>query len=101
MIIVLGYLKLDPAAIDDDLKGAMQAAMATTRQENGCHRYSLAFENEAEGVVSISELWSDEDALKAHGKAPHMAAFGAALKGKVRSMDVKIYDGENERPVGG
>ena len=101
MIIVLGYMKLDPSAIDDHLKAAMQTAMAATRQEEGCYRYSLPLENEADGTVSISELWASEDALKAHGKAPHMATFGTALKGKVRGMDIKMYDGGNERPIGG
>ncbi|MGB3721244.1 MAG: putative quinol monooxygenase [Pacificimonas sp.] len=99
MIVVLGYMKLDSAAIDDDLKAAMQTVMTTTRGETGCHRYSLALEDEAAGTVSISELWADADALKAHGAQPHMAAFGAALKGKVRAMDLKMYDADNERAL--
>ncbi|MEE4350387.1 MAG: putative quinol monooxygenase [Pacificimonas sp.] len=95
MIAVLGYLHVDPAALDG-LLPAMKTTMEKTRAEDGCERYSLAVEDAAEGKVSISEKWRDMDALKAHGAAPHMADFNKALAGKVKGAEIHAYEASNE-----
>ena len=65
MVIVLGYLDVDPAAVEG-LLPVLQKQMEATRAEDGCVRYSLAIENADTGRISISECWRDEDALKAN-----------------------------------
>lgn len=99
MIIVLGYLDVDPAALDE-LLPVMRHQMDETLKEDGCERYSLAVEDTGTGRISISERWRDGEALQAHGAAPHMAEFSKALKGKVRGADIKAYDASNERKLG-
>ena len=99
MIIVLGYVHVNPAEVAG-LNDALQTMMRKTREEDGCERYSLAVENAEEGIISISERWASMEALGAHSKAQHMADFNAALKGKVTKFDVKAYDASNERKLG-
>lgn len=99
MIIVQGTVTADPAAIAE-LGDALKTMMTETRGEAGCLHYSLAVEDAAAGIISISERWADDAALKAHFTAPHMASFNARLKGKVHGMDIKLYDASGERGVG-
>lgn len=98
MIIVLGYLDVDPAALDE-LLPVMRRQMDETRKEDGCERYSLAVEDGGSGRVSISERWRDADALKAHGASSHMAEFNKALKGKVRGAQIHSYEASNEQKL--
>jgi quinol monooxygenase YgiN len=99
MIIVQGTATVDPAAIDA-LVAAAATMMAETRKERGCLHYSLAIEDADRGIMSISERWADEAALKAHFAAPHMAAFNQAIAGKVKGLDVRMYDASGERGLG-
>jgi quinol monooxygenase YgiN len=99
MIIVQGSARVDPAHVAE-LQAAAATMMAATRKETGCLHYSLAIEDAAAGVLSISERWTDAAALKAHFTEPHMAAFQKAIAGKVSNLDVNMYDASGERGLG-
>ena len=75
--------------------------MKSTWEESGCLSYSMAIESREQGVCTIVERWASEADLKAHFATPHMAAFNKAIKGAVRSIDAKMYDAANERPLMG
>jgi quinol monooxygenase YgiN len=100
MIIVLARAEFDPTRLDE-LQPALDAMMRSTWDESGCLSYSMAIENRDEGICTIVERWADEASLKSHFEKPHMAAFNQAIKGAVRSIDAKIYDVVNERPLMG
>lgn len=98
MIIVIARAEVDPDRIEE-LQPALDAMMRATWEESGCLSYSMAIESRAGGVVSIVERWADEAALKAHFHAPHMADFNKAVTGALLSIDAKLYDVTNERPL--
>ena len=98
MIIVIARVEVEPEAIPR-LQDALTAMMRATWEEPGCISYSMAVEDAASGIVSIVERWEDEAALKRHFTMPHMATFNAAVAGVVRSMDARLYDASNERPL--
>jgi quinol monooxygenase YgiN len=102
VIIIAGRAEADPVRLAD-LKGALQAMMKATWEESGCLSYSLAIEHEggADGpaVISIMERWESEASLQSHFNSAHMKAFNAAVEGAMLSVDVKIYDVVNERPL--
>ncbi len=98
MIIIIARAEFDPERLGD-LQPALDAMMRATWEESGCLGYSMAIESRDDGVCSITERWENEAALKSHFTTPHMAAFQAAIKGAVRSMDARIYDVVNERPL--
>ncbi|MGB7406839.1 MAG: antibiotic biosynthesis monooxygenase [Pacificimonas sp.] len=100
MLIIQGHIDIDPASVPE-IEGARQTMMAETMKEDGCLHYSIAVEDAARGRIGLSERWRDGDCLARHGKAAHMADFQKAISGKVRGMDVKMYDAANERPLGG
>jgi quinol monooxygenase YgiN len=100
MIIVIARAEFDPARLEE-LEPALDAMMASTWEESGCLSYSMAIESRNEGICTIVERWASEADLRAHFATPHMAAFNAAIKGAVRSIDARMYDAANERPLMG
>jgi quinol monooxygenase YgiN len=100
MLIVAGEVVVEPGAIDG-VRDALQTMEDETRKEPGCVTYAFSLDVNDPNMVRIFERWESLEALAAHFKAPHMAAFGAAMgKIKPRSMDVKLYEiaGELELP---
>ncbi len=102
MIIIIGRAEVDPDRVEE-LRPALQAMMRQTFEESGCLSYSLAVEdpggNGRPAVLAITERWEDECALKAHFESDHMAAFNKAAEGAIWSIDVRMFDGANERPL--
>ncbi len=102
MIIIHGRAEIDPTRLEA-LKPALQAMMRATFEESGCLSYSLAIEDEGgEGrpaILNIAERWSGEADLVSHGKSAHMAAFNKAVAGAIWSIDLKMFDASNERPL--
>ena len=52
-----------------------------------------------DALVRIVEVWQDEAALAAHFKTPHMAAFQAAIKGRVTLTSAEKYVTDGPRPL--
>jgi quinol monooxygenase YgiN len=51
------------------------------KNEPGVEMYVLSWDNKHENVAWITELYSNADALEAHGSTDHMKAFGEAIGG--------------------
>lgn len=98
MIIVIARVEFDPTRLDE-LQPAIDAMMKATWEESGCLGYSMAIESREEGIGMIVERWASVDALKTHFASPHMARFNAAVLGAVHSVDARMYDVVNERPL--
>ena len=98
MIIVIARVEFDRARIDE-IQPALDAMMRSTWDRSGCLGYSMAVESRDEGICSIVERWENEASLREHFDGPHMTEFNTAIKGAVRSIDARIYDASNERPL--
>lgn len=97
MIIVEGWVDLEPGELEK-FAGAATAMVAATLKEDGCLHYSMAADLGQPDVVRISERWRDEAALTAHFASPHMGEFNKALAGLNRKgADVRAYHGEEVR----
>ncbi|WP_209593915.1 putative quinol monooxygenase [Jiella mangrovi] len=100
MIIVSGTLRLSP---EDLAKLRDQAAivLTETRAETGCLVYAFAEDLLEPGLVRIYEEWESREALAAHGKAPHIAAWHEALAGvTVLGRDLKLVEAGRAEPLG-
>ena len=53
-----------------ELKKELQAMLSPSNTEEGCEFYRL-YESETPGRFFLHELWTTEDALEDHRKAPH------------------------------
>lgn len=98
MIIVTGYMHVDPAdlaAFRADLKTLALA----TRQREGNISYDAALEDPEDGRLLIAERWANQAALTAHLEAKDTLAFVKRWQGRMRG-DIRKYDAANERELG-
>ena len=67
-----------------DTVAALQDAILTmqnaTLKEDGCEDYSFCVELADPGAIRVVERWTTKEALSAHFKTPHMAAFLATMQ---------------------
>jgi quinol monooxygenase YgiN len=70
---------------EDELRDVLIDLVAAADEEPGCEIYSVNESREEPGVFRFFELYTDRDALKAHGGGPRMAAAMAGLDGLLAS----------------
>ncbi|MFK0333051.1 putative quinol monooxygenase [Rhizobium sp. NPDC090275] len=97
MLIITGYIHVDPTHLAQFLK-ELKALASTTRRRSGSIAYNAAVEDSQSGRLLISERWVDQGALSAHLQAADTLAFVSRWRGKMRS-DVRKYDAWNERDI--
>jgi quinol monooxygenase YgiN len=98
MIHVIAVLTAKPGQRDEVLK-RFRANVPNVKAEKGCIEYGAAVDLEGgpkfqspcgPDTFMVIEKWADLDALKAHAGAPHMAAYGAAVKDMLASRVIHI-----------
>ena len=98
MIHVIAVITAKPGQ-RKSLLAEFHANIPAVRAENGCIEYGVAVDAEpalkfqtayGPDAVVVVEKWENLDALKAHGAAPHMVAFGAKTKELVASRAIHI-----------
>jgi quinol monooxygenase YgiN len=76
-----------------------RANVPAVRAEKGCIEYGAAVDADPALPIQakwgpdtfvVVEKWESMDALKAHGAAPHMAAYGAKTKELLASRTIYI-----------
>ncbi len=99
MLIVAGEFVVAAGALDR-VRGALHTMEEATRKEPGCLTYAFAVDVNDSSVVRIFERWESMEALAAHFKTAHMAAFGRAI-GEIqpKSAEVKLYEVAKELPL--
>lgn len=95
MLIVTGYMYVEPASLAEFVHDIQDLAIAT-RQRDGNLSYDAAVDDPLAGRLLIAERWRDQTALDAHLHATDTIAFvgrwGHAIRGEIRK-----YDASRER----
>lgn len=99
MLIVTGEVELAPGDVER-IRAAAIAMMEATAAEPGCRFYRFYEDVGRPGVMRVYEEWESEEALAAHGRAPHMGVWRAALAevGLLR-REIWVLTGATARPV--
>ncbi len=96
MIILMGYVHLNPSDVGEFLAD-MQAIAPGTRTEKGCLFYAVTLDDARAGRMLVVERWQDQDSLDAHLGTGQAAAFQKWMT-RIK-IDVLRYDASNERPL--
>ncbi len=96
MIIVMGYVHLDPSDVDEFLAD-IQVIAPGTRAEKGCLFYAVALDDARAGRMLVAERWQDQHSLTAHLEGPQTAAFQKWMN-RIK-IDVLKYEASNERSL--
>ena len=98
MIHVIATIELNPGCREDFLR-VLNENIPKVRAEEGCRAYEPTVDIEAglpipvavrENVVTIVETWENIEALHAHLKTPHMAAYREAVKDWVSNLSLQV-----------
>ena len=98
MIHVIATIELKPGRRDDYLK-ILSQNVPKVRAEDGCLAYEPAVDIDSglpvagdirDHVVTIIEAWESLEALHAHLKTEHMAAYRAAVQDYVAGLSVQV-----------
>ena len=83
----------------DAILEAFRANMPAVHAEAGCIEYGPAIDAEGAGGIQtklgpdsfvVIEKWESLEALKAHGAAPHMAAYAAKARPMIASRVIHV-----------
>ncbi|MBR0663440.1 antibiotic biosynthesis monooxygenase [Roseomonas hellenica] len=98
MIHVLAIITAKPGKREEIL-GHFRANMPAVHAEDGCIEYGPAVDVPEFGAIQtafgpdtfvVIEKWADEAALKAHGAAPHMAAYAAKTRPLIETRVIHV-----------
>ncbi len=98
MIHVVAIITAKPGKREEILE-AFRANIPAVRAEEGCLEYGPAVDAEGMGgfqtkfgadTFLVIEKWASPDALAAHAKAPHMAAYAAQTKDLIASRVIHV-----------
>lgn len=97
MIHVIAEIEVREGSRDAFLK-EFRRVVPIVRDEDGCIEYGpgvdLAFdgaEAPRANIVTVIEKWSNEAALKAHLKAPHMDEYRKRAASLIAGVKIRVY----------
>ena len=99
MLIVVAEVGIEEGSVDG-VRDALRTMETETLKESGCDTYAFSIDVSDPTTMRIIERWESEEALAAHFKAPHMAAFQAKVpEFGVKDMKVQKYEVSSVGPV--
>ena len=91
MLILIGYIHIDPPDVDAFHRD-VQAISLGTRAEEGCLFYGFALDDRPAGRFLVAERWRDQQALTAHLERAETRAFltdwGDRMKAELQTYEV-------------
>jgi quinol monooxygenase YgiN len=90
MLILSVFLRVPPGEVEA-LKPHMRKVIAASRAEPGCLFYALAEDMAEPGLIRAFEIYTDDDALKAHGSSGHFKAWREA-SGQYPREERRLFD---------
>jgi len=97
MIIVMGYIHLNPLDVDEFFID-IQKIISSTKVEKGRLFYSVTVDDAATGRMLVAERWQDQESLVEHLERQEMRTFLNKWETKIKS-DILKYDALNARAL--
>jgi quinol monooxygenase YgiN len=99
MLIVAGYMDVDPAARDEFLAGRVPG-MKASQAEPGCLDYVLTPDPIDPGRVRLFERWETKEALGAHLARMAGEQSGSSGPSPVKAVELLQYSISETGPIG-
>lgn len=92
MLLIWGTVRL-PAANMEEARPPMWRMVDASRREAGCVEYSYAEDVFDPGLIHVTELWTDQDALDRHFASEHLAVWRATWPDLgIGTRDLRVYE---------
>ena len=90
-ILVSGTIRLAPEKLEE-ARPAMTAMIEASRAEDGCLAYHYAVDLLDPGLIHVTEVWSDDAALRRHFASQHIESWRAQWpRLGIGERDLRIY----------
>jgi quinol monooxygenase YgiN len=99
MIIVAGFIDVDPAVRGEFLE-ARRDSIVATRSEPGCIEYTFSADAVEPGRVRLFELWESKDDLRTHLAASAKQPSPASAQFEPASVELLQYEISAQGPLG-
>ncbi len=102
MIIIGGYIDLDPGQRDVAVAASLELQAATVNDEPGCLAYVFVADPLTAGRIRVYEAWGDAESLNAHFQHPNYHAMRAMLgRFERRGSEIAKHEVARSAPVYG
>lgn len=99
MLIVLGTVRLPPENLFE-ARLAMQEMIEASREEDGCISYSYAEDVLEPGLVRVSEVWRDQEALDEHFASEHLEEWRANWgRFDIHDRNLTLFKASGAKPL--
>jgi quinol monooxygenase YgiN len=88
-LAIVARIKAKPGC-EQKLEEAMRSMITKVRSEPGCEQYILHRAIKDPTQFVFFEVYKDKEALDFHGKTPHMAELGKAMRELIESTTLDI-----------
>lgn len=96
MIVIEGTVRMPEGGLVE-ARPAMEAMVAASRAENGCHEYAFSVDLIEPTLIRVNERWESRAALTAHARSAHMAEWlGVAAAIGVSERSLRLYEADAE-----
>ncbi|MBM3670938.1 MAG: hypothetical protein FJW86_01945 [Actinobacteria bacterium] len=100
MIVLVGWIDVDPARRAELLAASESLQRATRDEEPGCLAYVFAADPLHDGRIAVHEAWSDADSLQDHfAHANYLGMLELLGSAGITGMDVAKHDVARSAPV--
>ncbi|MCX5355728.1 putative quinol monooxygenase [Streptomyces mirabilis] len=87
-VVLVARMQARPGR-EQELRDALPALVAATRQEKGCLTYVPHQGLDDPGLLVMHEVWQSEEHLRAHARSEHLRAF-AELAGELTDGGIRV-----------
>lgn len=99
MLLIIGTIRL-PAENLDLARPVMAEMLRASRAEDGCLDYGYAEDVLDPGLIRVSELWRDQEALDRHFASSHIARWRAEWpRLGIGERNLEVYEVGEPRPT--
>lgn len=99
MLLILGTIRLRGGNLAR-ARPVIAEMVRASRAEDGCLAYSYAEDVLEPGLIHVSELWRDREALDRHFASKHLARWRAAWpRLGIGERDLRLYEVDAARPI--
>jgi quinol monooxygenase YgiN len=99
MLIIMGTVRLPPENLDE-ARLAMRAMIEASRDEEGCIHYAYGEDVADAGLIQVSEIWQDREALDAHFASDHLAEWRANWdRLGIHDRNLTLFEVSGAKPI--
>ncbi|NMW32389.1 antibiotic biosynthesis monooxygenase [Altererythrobacter sp. RZ02] len=99
MLLIIGTVRM-PAEMLHEARYAMQEMIEASQAEDGCITYSYSEDVIEPGLVHVTEMWRDREALEAHFETEHLAEWRANWdRFGIHDRDLQLFEADNAERI--